>query len=257
MRVISALIAMTVLFISGVWIQQSISEIDPESLMGMWHFDQGKGGTVKDSSPNGNDGKIVDAKRVEGKEGMGIEFDGSNHVVIPASKTTDDFLDGFTYLLWVKPLGNPSGPHVRLIERDWHNPNILIGPTDFYGSFLFNGGIDSSQVRGGEWEMEEWSFVALTHDGKTLALYVNGEIVADLDVGEPSFSQQHDKGSIWLTRWKGGAGWDFKGVLDEIAIFNVALSEDDLTTIMEDGLEKALDVSPVGRLTTTWGNIKR
>ena len=257
MRVIRTLIAITVLFISGIWVQEGISEIDPESLMGMWHFDQGKGGTVKDSSPNGNDGKIVDAKRVEGKEGMGIEFDGSNHVVIPASKTMDDFLDGFTYLLWVKPLGNPSGPHVRLIERDWHNPNILIGPNDFYGSFLFNGGIDNSQVRGGEWEMEEWNFVALTHDGKTLSLYVNGEVVADLDVGEPTFTQKHDGGSIWLTRWKGGAGWDFSGVLDEIAIFNAALSEDDLTTIMEDGLQKALDVSPVGRLTTTWGNIKR
>lgn len=257
MRVISALIAMTVLFILGIWVQESTSEIDPESLMGMWHFDHGKGGTVKDSSPNGNDGKIVDAKRVEGKEGMGIEFDGSNHVVIPASKTMDDFLDGFTYLLWVKPLGNPSGPHVRLIERDWHNPNILIGPNDFYDSFLFNGGIDNSQVRGGEWEMEEWNFVALTHDGKTLSLYVNGEIVADLDVGEPTFTQNNDGGSIWLTRWKGGAGWDFTGVLDEVAIFNAALSEDDLTTIMEDGLQKALDVSPIGRLTTTWANIKR
>ena len=257
MRVIGTLIAIMVLFISGIWVQESISEIDPESLMGMWHFDHGKGGTVKDSSPNGNDGKIVDAERVEGKEGMGIEFDGSNHVVIPASETMDDFLDGFTYLLWVKPLGNPSGPHVRLIERDWHNPNILIGPNDFYGSFLFNGGIDNSQVRGGEWEMEEWSFVALTHDGKTLALYVNGEIVADLDVGEPTFTQNNDGGSIWLTRWKGGAGWDFSGVLDEIAIFNVALSEDDLGTIMEKGLEKALDVSPVGRLTTTWGHLKR
>ena len=257
MRVISALIAITVLSISGIWVQESMSEIDPKSLMGMWLFDQGKGDTVKDSSANGNDGKIVDAKRVEGKEGMGIEFDGSNHVVIPASKTIDDFLDGFTYLLWVKPLGNPSGPHVRLIERDWHNPNILIGPTDFYGSFVFKGAIDNSQVRGGEWEMEEWSFVALTYDGKTLALYVDGEVVADLGVGKPDLTKNNEGGSIWLTRWKGGPGWDFVGVLDEVAIFNIALSEDDLTTIMENGLEKALDVSPVGRLTTTWGNIKR
>lgn len=257
MRVIGALIAMAVLFISGIWVQESASEIDPESLMGMWLFDQGKGATVKDSSGNGNDGKIVDAKRVEGKAGMGIEFDGSNHVVIPASKTTDDFLDGFTYLLWVKPLGNPSGPHVRLIERDWHNPNILIGPNDFYGSFLLNGGIDNSQIRGGTWEMEEWSFVALTHDGETLALYVNGEIVADLKAGKPTFTQNNDGGSIWLTRWKGGAGWDFKGVLDEVAIFNAALTEDDLGTIMEAGLEKALAVSSVGKLTTTWGNLKR
>ena len=257
MRFINALIAMVVVFIGGIWVQEGAPKIDPESAMGIWLFEHGKGATVKDTSGNGNDGEIVDAQRVEGKEGKGIEFDGSNHVVIPASKTTDDFLDGFTYLLWVKPLGNPSGPHVRLIERDWHNPNILIGPTDFYASFLFNGGIDNSQIRGGTWEMEEWSFVALTHDGKTLILYVDGEVVADLNVGKPDFSQQHDGGSIWLTRWKGGAGWDFKGVLDEVAIFNVPLSEEDLTTVMTVGLEKALAVSPTNRLTTTWGNIKR
>ena len=257
MKVLITLVAMIVLFISAMWVQESTSEIDPESLMGMWHFDQGKGDAVKDSSPNGNDGEIVDAKRVEGKEGMGIEFDGSSHVVIPASKTTDDFLEGFTYLLWVKPLGGPSGPHVRLIERDWHNPNILIGPTDFYGSFLFNGGIDNSQIRSGTWKMDEWSFVALTHDGKTLVLYVDGEVVADLKVGKPTFTQKHDGGSIWLARWKGGAGWDFKGVLDEVAIFNAPLSEGDLSTIMEEGLEKALAVSPTGKLTTTWGQIKR
>ena len=44
MRVIGTLIAVMVLFISGIWVQESISEIDPESLMGMWHFDHGKGG---------------------------------------------------------------------------------------------------------------------------------------------------------------------------------------------------------------------
>ncbi len=257
MRGMNALIMITVLLIAGVWVQKSTSEIDPEALMGMWLFDQGKGDAVVDTSGNGNDGEIVDAERVDGKNGKGIEFDGTNHVVIPASKTVNDFLDGFTYLLWVKPLGNPSGPHVRLIERDWHNPNILIGPTDFYGSFIFNGGIDNSAVRGGTWEMDEWSFVALTHDGKTLVLYVDGEVAADLDVGKPDFTEQHDGGSIWLTRWKGGPGWDFTGVLDEVAIFNTALSEDDLGTIMTEGLEKALSVSAINRLTTTWGDIKR
>ena len=257
MRGMNALIMITVLLIAGVWVQESTSEIDPEALMGMWLFDQGKGDAVVDTSGNGNDGEIVDAERVDGKNGKGIEFDGTNHVVIPVSKTVNDFLDGFTYLLWVKPLGNPSGPHVRLIERDWHNPNILIGPTDFYGSFIFNGGIDNSAVRGGTWEMDEWSFVALTHDGKTLVLYVDGEVAADLDVGKPDFTEQHDGGSIWLTRWKGAAGWDFTGVLDEVAIFNTALSEDDLGTIMTEGLEKALSVSAINRLTTTWGDIKR
>ncbi|MDE0313573.1 MAG: LamG domain-containing protein [Candidatus Poribacteria bacterium] len=256
MKVINISVVILVLFLTGVWIHESCAAIDAESVMGVWLFDSGKGAEVKDSSGKGNDGKIVGAKRVEGKIGMGVEFDGSNQVVIPASATIDDYRDGFTYLLWVKPLGVPGGPHIRLIERDWHNPNILIGPNDFYGSFVFNGGIDNSQIRSGTWELEEWSFVALTHDGKTLILYVDGEEVADINVGQPDLTKNRESGSIWLARWKGEAGWDFSGVLDEVAIFNTALDVDDINDIMTKGLEDALAVSPLGRLTTTWGNIK-
>lgn len=257
MKVINTLVVILVLSIIGLWIHESCAEIDPESVIGVWLFDAGKGAEVKDSSGKGNDGKIVGAKRVEGKIGMGIEFDGSNHVVISASATIDDYRDGFTYLLWVKPLGTPGGPHIRLIERDWHNPNILIGPNDFYGSFVFNGGIDNSSIRGGTWEMEEWCFVALTHDGKTLILYINGEQVADINVGQPDLTKNNENGSIWLARWKREPGWDFSGVLDEVAIFNTALDVDDINDIMTQGLEEALAVSPLGRLTTTWGGIKK
>ncbi len=105
--------------------------------------------------------------------------------------------------------------------------------------------------------MEAWSFVALTHDGEILALYVDGETVADLKIGKPGFTQNNDGGSIWLAGWKGGPGWDFKGVLDEVAIFNAPLSEDDLSTVMTEGLEGALAVSPVRKLTTTWADIKQ
>ncbi len=257
MRFTNILVILIALCIVDICIHNSYAKIDTESVIGAWLFDQGKGAAVKDSSSNGNDGEIVGAKRVEGKIGMGIEFDGSNHVVIPASATIDDYRDGFTYLLWVKPLGVPSGPHIRLIERDWHNPNILIGPTDFYGSFVAGGNIDNSQIRGGTWKIEEWSFVALTHDGKTLMLYVNGERVAEVKVGQPDETNKNENGSIWLARWKGDVGWDFIGVLDEVAIFNTALTEDDLNTVMAEGLQEALSVAPTGKLTTVWGNIKR
>jgi hypothetical protein len=48
-------------------------------------------------------------------------------------------------------------------------------------------------------------------------------------------------------------------LLDEAAIFNTVLSEDDLTTIVEHGLAKALgglDVEPAGKLAITWGYLK-
>jgi len=74
-------------------------KIDPESVVGMWLLDEGKGDTAKDSSGSGNDGTLANnPKWVEGKSGKALEFNGTNHVEIPASETTDDYLDGFTYL---------------------------------------------------------------------------------------------------------------------------------------------------------------
>ena len=90
---IATVVLFTVLFMTDISIRESDAEIAPESIMGIWSF-EGKGDVVQDSTSNGNDGKIVGAKRVAGKEGQGIEFDGTNHVVIPATETVDDFLDG-------------------------------------------------------------------------------------------------------------------------------------------------------------------
>ena len=68
----------------------------------------------------------------------GLFFDGKSHVEIPASKTTDDYQNGFTYLLWIKPTEPPPNVNTCVIERDWHNPTIQIGPTDFYASIAVN-----------------------------------------------------------------------------------------------------------------------
>ncbi|MCD6507140.1 hypothetical protein J7M22_11015 [Candidatus Poribacteria bacterium] len=46
------------------------------------------------------------------------------------------------------------------------------------------------------------------------------------------------------------------GDLDEIGLFNVALSEDDIKEIMEKGLAQIAAVTPTGKLATTWGKMK-
>jgi hypothetical protein len=50
------------------------------------------------------------------------------------------------------------------------------------------------------------------------------------------------------------------GLVDEVALFNVALQEEDIQAIMNEGLEKALSLTAVSsedKLTTVWGNVKR
>lgn len=237
----------------------SYARVDPKSVVGIWTLDEGSGTIAKDLSGNGNHGKVVGAKWTDGKFGEALEFDGVSHVEIPASNTTDNYVDGFTYLLWAKPTATPPNPNTRLIERDWHNPTIQIGPSDFYGSTQVKGDQAASNVRGGKWTMGEWSFVALTWDGSTLSLYVDDKMVKDIKLVKPDFTKLHNNGSIWLTRWKGGPGWDFIGVIDDVGVFSAPLSSDDLKSIMNNGLIKALNLSPVrvtSKASMTWGYIK-
>ena len=62
---------------------------------------------------------------------------------------------------------------------------------------------------------------------------------------------------VEIGRWGGGSF--FVGIIDEAAIFNTVLNEDDLTAIVEHGLAKALgglDVEPANKLALTWGTLK-
>lgn len=255
------LIMLCLITLTGIAYEELDAKLDPGSIVGIWLLDEGQGDTVKDSSGNGNDGKIVKAKWVNGKLGKGLEFDGTSHVEIPASKTTDDYLNGFTYLLWVKPTEPPPNVNTRVIERDWHNPTIQIGPADFYGSIAVNADQGATHVRGGAWKRDEWSFVAITYDGDVIKLYVDGEFVADKAVGKAddkphAATPAPHQGSIWLATWK-NPGWDFRGVLDDVGVFNAPLTSDELKDIMDNGLEEASDVSAAGKLASTWGRIKR
>jgi len=52
-----------------------------------------------------------------------------------------------------------------------------------------------------------------------------------------------------------GGGQLFDGVIDEVAIFNVALSADDIKDLIT-GCRNLQAVSTKGKLTTVWGSIK-
>ena len=61
------------------------SEIDPETAVGVWLFDEGAGKTTKDASGKGHDGTINGAKWKDGKIGKALEFDGAQWVSIDST----------------------------------------------------------------------------------------------------------------------------------------------------------------------------
>jgi hypothetical protein len=53
-----------------------------------------------------------------------------------------------------------------------------------------------------------------------------------------------------------GMGRFFSGTMDEVAIFNRALSGDEVKQFMNSSIDKLLSVESKGKLVTTWAELK-
>ena len=99
----------------------------------------------------------------------------------------------------------------------------------------------------------EWHHVAGVCDNTKAQVYVDGALK-----GESAIGGQPDTHSSPLTIG-GSVINSYQGLIDEVGLFNVALTEDDIKIIMTEGLEKATGIAAVssaGKLAATWAGIK-
>ena len=99
---------------------------------------------------------------------------------------------------------------------------------------------------------DTWYHVAGVFDGKKLSVFIDGELETEQDQG----------GNITTSDWPiiigsyAGLGYKSNAIIDELAVFNVALSKDDIHLLMKNGLNIILAVSAKRKLTSTWGRVK-
>ena len=77
--------------------------ISPDSIVGIWLFDEGEGVVTADSSGNGHDGELIrNVVWAEGKFGSGLSCTGvyRDRVEIPHAEALT--LSSFTMAIWVK-----------------------------------------------------------------------------------------------------------------------------------------------------------
>jgi len=235
---------------------QSEGEIDPESIAAAWLFDEGKGKVAKDISGNDYDGELKkNPLWVDGKFNSALEFSGGNYVEILDSSENLPFgaSEPFTITAWVKNQG--GGTVIGKFNGGVIGAYIVIvsggGTVTFHRETAPWGLSGTKAVPQGK-----FGHVAATYDGAEMRIYVDGELDAKQDRGP----QNTDSATPVLigARFTGGAPSDFfAGTLDEVALFNVALSEEDIKSVMKNGLSPESAVSPSGKLTTTWGLLRK
>jgi len=62
-------------------------------------------------------------------------------------------------------------------------------------------------------------------------------------------------GKSWGLAAAGDNSYVFNGIVDEVAVFNVAITGDDIKNLMNNGISTAA-VSSLGKSAITWGEIK-
>ena len=230
---------------------QSSAKIDSKSIAGVWLFDEGSGKQVKDASGKGNDGTLKNNPQwVAGKFGKALEFDGKDdYVEVPDNDTLD--VTSITLAAWVKGTVNQlvNGNVIvykkpSYVLQYWAaviNPGVFVG-----GQWCGSGWLPSAVI----WD-NDWHHMALTYDGSTQKFYVDGEFKGE----NTACAGKIDITTTELTIGTGNVGF-YTGSIDEVAVFDVVLDEDDFKDIITKGLKAIAAVFPTGKLTTTWGSLK-
>ena len=207
------------------------STLPATGLVAAYGFNEGGGTTVSDVSGNNNNGAITGATwTTQGRFGSALSFNGVNNVVRIASSLSLNVSSAMTLEAWIKPTAAQSGWRTimqREAEAYFLNASNSDGALLPSGGGTFNG--TTAYVSGTTANpVNVWTHVALTYDGAALRLYVNGVLAANQS---RSGAIQTNSNPVWI----GGNspyGEYFQGLIDEVRIYNRALSQAEIQSDM-------------------------
>jgi len=229
--------------------------ISKKSIVAMWLFDDIKGENAPDSSKNGHDGEIHGAELVDGKKGQALNFTGDDFV--DCGMKEYDFGGAITVVLWLKHIG---GDYRGVINNGYWDDcswEIRFGREDAGTRLGTRINTDKGDVRFSiHPSANEWHHIALVYDGKKVQFYLDGSAEQEGDL-TGNIKKLANPVVMGHNGQKPNPREWYSGLLDEVAIFNVGLSKDDIKNIMTRGLEGITAVSEAGKLATTWGDIKQ
>jgi hypothetical protein len=235
----------------------------PTGLISYWSFDEPSGTTATDPVSN-NTGVLKNGPVwTTGIVGGALSLDGVNDYVDCGAASNLNFGTGtFTFELWVN-YRDLSGEQI-LIEKLMETMGS--SRTGWGLTKLGNNGIAFGTSGNTNppfpivyptIEIGPWYHVALTRSGNTFTLYWNGLLVSSGDravnVDSTSSLKIGHRGSPSDTPPTTGSydtrGFYMKGLVDEVAIYNIALTPQEIMGHYQNGLQGLSNFSPVTAVT--------
>jgi len=209
-------------------VNETLLPIDKTGLVAYYPFWQNSGTTLYDESKTGNDGTISGATWtwVTARSKPALDFDGVDDYVSVPDDSSLNPTDEITISHWIKTTAGSWAVSLRKNNQYWLQQrtdgtargDLYIEGTDY------TVGANAHTLNDGNWHLQ-----TLTYDGSQLKLYVDGEfddsnnISGTIDTTTNNLIFSYSSGLT--ARWP--------GVLDEVLIYNRALSASEIANIYE------------------------
>jgi len=230
-----------------------------DGLVAEWHFDEGSGSVLVDSSGNGNDGVIHGATWVEGKYGGALSFDGRDDYVDCGNDESLDITDGdFTFEAWFKSSTDVNNYQFILKKGNSHihNENFKFvsfsisrnglpepSPSRLFMHISDGDGVNEYCAKSTDKIIDgEWHHGAAVVDlsNYKMCLYVDG--VQNDEVSIDGFDGFSVSNNVFIGYTEGRQDMYFNGIIDEVRIYNRALTADEIKEHYE-GEQTALSLT--------------
>lgn len=182
-------------------------------------FADGEGDVARDHSGNELHGKIHGAQRVTGDFGSALQFDGVNDYVECAYSPATNTPNTFALEAWVHPTQYGGGVFCRVTGGSWKDLRLSLTTfyrkqKDPYSMFCISNGNKNNRGKRPALVLNTWTHLAVTFDGKVVALYRNGKRVKSF---RPGCKANVENVPIWIGRSLGvGRGPYFKGRIADV-----------------------------------------
>ena len=203
-----------------------------QGLVAWYPFD----GNASDMSGNGNHGFVNGATLAtdrHGFNGKAYNFSGDDWIQIPhAEEINFQKDDPFSITLWVK--SNTGNTELRSIIEKWQGggspyPYVIRYKEGGTYNFARYDSSSSNSILGNN-DIFDQSFtqLAISGDGESFSSFINGVLDQSVEVSGGSIT--NDK-PLYIGRRGGNMPWFFHGSIDDIRIYNRALSTEEISLL--------------------------
>jgi len=231
--------------------------LETGELLVRWQFDETAGVIANDASGNARHGDVNDVNGVswtfDAERGRCLDFAGGDHVLDNDANTYLNDLHGLTISVWVKNrettatdqgfiiFDDPIGNDDRDMRYDAEGANGGGTPSVIKCGVTTTATVGNAiqQLESSEYaQTTAWQHLALTWStGEQLKLYIDGAL--DTPTANRPGTVGVTTGATKLIVGKGGkgnvAGGGWNGLIDDVQIYNYALSATEIATVKAGG----------------------